>query len=296
MNFKKLATDMVPFVRRNDLLEDLDATAKIIKDNGLPLYERAKFLDSHKWSSKEMRTFQAEWDKKSGLRGNWVPQVRKVLENCLKNAEVLRRLISRYMADETYREAMSYLKANLASHAVYMGFFSRYATMVLNHACACEARAAGSSDVKELTPADQRWLTDNAETFCELVPVLNRKDSKLKAELEKVPNTVIEADQVSYQVEMLGKNAVDPTRAGFIATKSNPILWVQLKIADWVHDRYEAAQQERTTVELRLSNLEAQLSNKPEDENIRGQIAYQQDRLSKLNRSIADYEEKIGEL
>ena len=296
MNFSNLITSMVPSLKRNDLLDDLDATRKIAKEVTKPLYERAAFLQKHKWKSKGQQQFQKEWEKAyRGNKGNWVAATSKTVDACLENSDVIGRLIGRYMSDETYREAMSFLKANLTAYATYMGFYVRYATLALNNACAEEAIAENpDAEIADVKPGDKRWLMENAERFAQLDHVLNRKANKLKSDLEKVPDTVIDPDQVAYQMSMLGRKNTDPLEMGFVVPgKFNPVLWIQTAWADWQHDRYESAQQEKITVELRLANLEAMLKGTPSDDNVVRQIGYQQERLDKLNRKLREYEETI---
>lgn len=296
MQLEQFIKNMVPLMRRGDLLEDLDASVKIIREVSLPIYERGKFLDRHKWKDRRNQEFQKYWEQADRAnKGNWVPATRAALENILKTSEVVSRMIQRSMADETYAQAMSYFKATLVQYSTYVSFFSRYANEQLNCAAALEALAINPrADVSEPKPADQRWLVENRKAFCMLNRIMSMNDRELKRELNKVPDTVIDVDQLGYQVELLGKTKTDPLRMGFIPVAYNPILWVRTKIADFTHDRYEAALEQRTTVEMRLANLQAMSNGSDPDPNIEKQIAYRQDQLTKLNRKISEYEEQVN--
>lgn len=295
MKLDQFVNKMVPFLRRNELLEDLDTSVKIIRDVSLPLFERAKFLDNHKWKDRQNQEFQTFWNKADREnKGNWVPGVRKALEQLLKNAEVVSKLISSRMSDETYKDAMSYLKANLTQYVAHISFFVKYANLQLNNACALEAAAFDkNADIEDLAPATRRWLMENRGAFASVYRIMVIRDSELSREMQKVPDAIIEPEAFGHQTDMLGRAKTDPLRMGFIPVVLNPFLWVQIKIADWVHDRYEAAREEKTTVELRLAELHALSSGNQADENIRRQIKYRQDQLTKLDRRIRDYEEQV---
>ena len=299
MNILKLVQGLLPSFERRRILEDLHFKADELKETVLPCYKSAAdALANHTFADAELKKWAQKFlnDNKSGIRGNHVVVIAETAKRLYDNMSVIEKAVNAVFADDVVAAGLTFRKASLLQYVGYIAFFLAYARKVLLWTYIAETAKIDLKPgviSKELSKGEMDWLLENADSFARVVRMMSVKANDFEKALANIPDMVVRPENLDAVSRTVGEDKLDPFRANFISARLNPIYAVRLRVAEWQVARYEAAKQERRTLEFRLLNLQQQLKGK-EDPKVQQAIEYNEARLSRLNYRIKEMEEEYA--
>lgn len=296
MKMKDYISSLLPSFTKTRMIEDLGVVREELRHTTLPAYQTAaKAFANTRFKAQELVKFEEEFKKnvKSRFRGgNSVIIMAQILEQVDKNIDVAERSVNAYYSDDVMREAMTYLKANLAQYIETVTFVVRYARRHLLFVVSAEnAATADNPTYFGMTEGEFEWLRVQRYNFFQALCVMGGfKPEEVEKNFKEIPDIVLTKDNASVIEKTVGLQKVDPFQFGLIPVWLNPIYHVRMNIAEWQVKRYKAAKHEKETIELRLLQLKHQQSGKT-DARLQEQIEYNEGRLQKLNYELKEMED-----
>lgn len=301
MRIDKFLNSLLPSFKKDNLREEISSVQTELNELTLPVYETAYItLAKVKFTSKETANFQKMWERvvKPAPAGNYIVGTRSVLLTMSENISTIERLIEKNFVNDVFKDAMSYLRANLIQYLELMGFVVKYARKLLHFTLyeltAEEDKKAGLVS-NPLTKADMTYLVEKQLDFLQAINSMNVKKSDLESKFRNIPDVNATIDNVDTMEATVGKERLDPFKVGFIPTAVNPFFFFGKKIAEYQVSRYNVAVEEKKALELRLLNMK-QIQEGKQDPKLQQAIEYSEDRLVKLNYRLREMEkEYLGE-
>lgn len=298
MKLDKFVSALLPSFSRKDVRTDISNIRDEIGEL-LPIYRTAllTFKNFH-FQDKEVKAFASRFDKavNNGFNGNFIVVTDLTLQRALDNLPVVEKLVERHFADEVFRDAMTYLRANVIQYVEALSFATRYATKLLNWVTWAESAAVDNfsrTSGNPLKPAEVEWLVTKAPDFFAVLNMLGLKKEVVEKQFGDIPDVAVTEESSARIDEVIGKNRTDPFKFGFIPTWMNPFYHISMKVAEYQAARYDALQEERQSIELRLLNLRNAIAGN-DDPNLQEKIEYNLNRRAKVSARLSKMEEEYG--
>lgn len=297
MDFGKYVESLLPSLGKDRVLEDIRNLREELQDTVIPPYaSAAEFFKQFKFQDKITKDLSKDFDRmvKTKYRGDMVAVLSQVWGNSVEGLDELDRLVDKYYGTTVTSTGMTFLKANVLQHVEAMGFAFRYARRLLMYLYALETQHYSKDGDKVtgsfLSKPEREWMQMHYRDFLHVVNILATPAGDLGRIYGQVPDALIEPERVEEMKATMGTSKIDPLKHGFIPSALWPLYHVRIRIAEWQVARRDAAREEVRAMEFRLLNLKNQTSGQG-NARIEQEIAYSEDRISKLNRKIAKLEE-----
>jgi hypothetical protein len=297
MDFGKYVESLLPSLGKDRVLEDIRNLREELQDTVIPPYASAtEFFKQFKFQDKTTKDLAKDFERtvKTKYRGDMVAVLSQVWGNSVDGLDELDRLVDKYYGTTVTATGMTFLKANVLQHVEAMGFAFRYARRLLMYLYALETQHYSKDGDKVtgsfLTKPEREWMQVHYRDFLHVINILAIPAGDLGRIYGQVPDALIEPERVEEMKATMGTSKVDPLKHGFIPSALWPLYHVRIRIAEWQVARRDAAREEVRAMEFRLLNLKNQTGGQS-NARIEQEIAYSEDRISKLNRKIAKLEE-----
>lgn len=295
MSILNYFTSLIPSLEKRTILEDINNSLGELKSCTLPILKNTQETmgsNNYRFKDKDIEAFNKKFnrDNKSGIKGNFVSVSYEIAKRIEENGPLLLKVVDEMFSTGMIASAITYRKASVLKYIEATSFFQIYTRKLLSQAYALETAAVGASDLAQaLSPGEAKWLKDNEDTYIGCLTGLSMKSQLFEKALQDTPDTIVNPDTVNVVHATTGGKS-DPFKMNFIGTSMNPIYHIRLRIADYQNAKYEAAMQERKTIELRILQLKNKQEGK-EDAKLEQMIEYNMARLEKLNYKIKKMEE-----
>lgn len=296
MRIDKFLKNLIPSFKKDVLREELANVRKEISDNTIPQYASAlEVFARHKFSSKEVLGFERGFDRavKTEFRGNFVTITYETLKRIVDNMPVLERLVERSFVEDVFRDALTYLRANVIQYLEQVGFVAKYARRLMIWVSYEETQELDKKSGivgQGPTKAEIKWLLDNASAFYMAINSLAVKKQVVEKAFSDIPDAIVTEEGNAEVEATVGADKTDPFKFGFVAHPLNPFYLFGKIRAERQVKRYESAKEEARLLELRLLNMRQRQAGNT-DPKLQQNIEYSEDRLQKLNIQIQDMEE-----
>lgn len=298
MKLRDFANALLPSFTKSQLIDDLTAIRKELKECIIPPYTTAtQVFGKRKFKDEKVAEFEELFDKKvkTKFRGNIYGVTEQVLKRMLGNIDTLERLVEAHYADDVMKDATTYLQLNLVQYIETMTFVSRYARGMLAWSLILESAAMGSSDSVEasITKAEVEWLYAQRNNFFTALVIMSGDQKELQDNFNEIPDITVAQESIDAVLATVGLDRLDPFSFGLIPVWLNPIYHIRMKVAEWQVARINAAKEEKKVLEMRIMHLKNLDAGKP-DASLQKQIEYNEDRLMRLNQKLKEYEEEYA--
>ena len=295
MRAEDFIRSLLPDFDKSRITEDLRLAYDELRDKTLPAYKQAdQFLAKHKFQSQEVinleTVLKASFTKPP--TGNIISVLYHGLQQSLVTLAETSRLIERSYGEDILGQGLTYYKASLLQLAEYVQFITRYTRRLLNYIYVAEtAQYENQQSINEaLIPADIEWILGNFENFCKAFVITSKDIKDINNSLKDIPDIQVTPDNAGNQA--IHAKQLDPLGFGFIPVALNPIYHIRMAIATWQTNKYHATKAEIQCLQLRIANLKAVQSGKP-DANIQKEINYYEERVQNLLRKNAELEQRL---
>lgn len=299
MRIDKFVSSLLPSFKKDTLREDIANIREELVSRLTPVYGSAvQTLAKHQFTSREVVGFDRNWSRqvRTEFRGNFIVVIHQTLLRLQENLPAIEKLVERYYMDDTYKDGLTYLKANLLQYIELIGFTLKYARRLLNFVIweevATEDKQSGLVG-QGPNKAERDWLVTNASHFYTAINTLAVKRNVIEKSFNEIPDAIANPENVAEIEATVGVGRVDPFRMGFIPVWLNPIYHVRMRIAEYQVARYNEQKEEIKLLEFRLLNLRQRQTGEI-DPRIEQQIEYTEGRLDKLRYKVAQLEEEYA--
>lgn len=301
MRIDKFLGALLPSFKKDNLREEISSILTELEETAIPVYESAAdTLGKVKFVSKETMAFQKNWERtvKIDAKGNYVIGTLAVLQHMRQNLGYIQTLVEKNFVEDVFRDAMTFLRANVIQYVETMGFVVKYARKLLLwtfYELSMEADRKAGLVSSGLSKAEVRWLAENAMNYLQAMNAMGLKRPDLESHFRKIPDATATVDNVATIESTVGTDRTDPFKMNFIPTSLNPFFFIGKKIAEYQVSRYNVALEEKKALEMRLLNFRQQQEGR-NDPKLQQAIEYSEDRLLKLNYKLREMEaEYLGE-
>jgi hypothetical protein len=142
-----------------------------------------------------------------------------------------------------------------------------------------------------MTPAEIEAVKSGLLDFCLTIEILSRDVKETQRLIKGVPDALITTLTEKTFPSTLGMGKIDPLRMNGLSARFNPFHFAGMFIAEYQANKYKASKTTLELVQLRKLNLE-KIYDKTQDAGLQKEIEYMENRVSKLNYSIAQMEKE----
>ena len=299
MSKTTITTDFLPQVEKTRVLDSVDTTMKLLRDETLPVYDATLrnnlFTLRHSFKSPWVQKRAKAYDTVMGrlVKGNLVEGTRGLLASSLKRLEWIRGQFE--LGSDILKDNITYKKVMLIQLYDAHCFFIDYARRLLLVIYSFESPAylSGEEDSIPYSKAELLEIEEGFDTFLKVSSIFARSGDNATRVLEQIPEAKFEPNELAVAKSTLGLNKIDPMGLGFSPTTMNPIWYLGTMWEEMQHSKYEAAKEERKALELRLIQMRLEQQSKRDATNDRA-IEYSESRLRNLNLKIAKMEKRYA--
>jgi len=288
---------LLPSISKDTVIEDIALTKSILEESVIPAYATAtECFKGWKVKSPEVENIFKVISRTVDLgRGNVINGIYDLLPVVVENLEYISKNAQKILNEEVSASGFSYKRANILQLVEGASFLAKYASKLLVYVFVGETHATGGEESirQTLTPIEVAWITQNVSYFAKMLAILSNKPNTVQAQLEGIPDIIVNKDNAEVLPSTLGEHKVDPFRMGFIPVFLNPIYHIRMSIAEWQADRYNRAKDELELVRLRRVRLEKQAQGNA-DAHLQKEIDYVERRIQSLDAKIAKMEKDYG--
>lgn len=301
MTISKFVKAMVPSLTKNQVLEDIDTTIAEINETVIPAYSSAfeagmftdKYLPKSKWMKDKYKSFQsAGFNRRDSL----FPMIHATMSGLVVRLEWIRKQLKTEPGTSIVADGITYKSATMLQLVSAAAWYVKYSRQFLLASYSYEIPeyyTKANSDVYDppFSPVELKQINASFPNFMNMMVIFVKpRDDTFKA-IESIPDFAVdeklEESSTAFGVDY---SRLNPMNIGFIPYQWNPVYHVKMFVADWQHDRYLGAKEEKVALELRLLALQRAKDSGVSDPNLEHTIAENTKRLMRLNKKIADVE------
>lgn len=307
MSLKDFLSSIVPHFERNRILEDIDSLCDDLSTTLIPSYKAAaKLFSGRKFTSdagKSMEAmFHVRFPKERNI--NHVSFTLANLDSLLETLKLIESNIDKYFDRDVTRDALTYKRAAVLQFLSVARFYNDYAgrhllRLVANEDAAFKA-SNGANGVEftndsGLLPADKKFFQANLENFLHASQIVAIGGDQIMERLNQMQDLQIVLDRINTVTATLGVENVDPLRLGFMGPNatSSPIYKIRAAIANYQVATNNRNKELSKLLQLRLFALKDAYEFK-NDPKLQREIEYNEERLHRLNQSVAEFEEQYA--
>lgn len=285
---------MLPTFKKRDIISEIEVTLSNLNECTIPVYDNyAREMKTWNFASKEainlVQTFNTLVKQR---KGNIIVSTAFGLHEASKVAAEMSRSFEKRFQNDVSREGLTYNEAQSLQLSAALGFFERYARRLLSYLVIVETGKFDSGNsMLSLTDGHRKYITNHFTPFCLLLNAFTQGSGAVLAALKSVPELEIIPENDEAVASIQGKDKLDPFRMNLIGMNLNPFYVIGMRQAISKVKRYDEAQEERNMLELRLIHLKNVRQGQPSPE-IEQEIQYNEDRLSRIQAEIQDFEEE----
>lgn len=294
-NFFARVLDFAPTFSRNQVCASADKTYDNVTKHTLPLMLSASDLfQGQKLKDKTSIDFLKQITQAVSGK-NAFDSIAKCLQNAVGILEYCNEQSYKIFNTTEARQGMTFAKFTLLRTVQCCEFASEYSRKLLNYVLAQEALANGVNDLG-VSKKETQWLDDNILDFVVALKALDQNKEGFKAHIEGIPDAIItEATERTFSTT-IGQKKYDPMGVRQFSVEFSPFYFIGMLKANWQEKKFQAAQEDLLTIQMRILHLE-KLKVGTGDAKIEKQIAYHQERVTKLTQEIEEMKKdyQLGE-
>lgn len=289
---------LVPHIEKDQILEDLRLTEVELENIVVPAYRDATSLfATDRFLSKENEVIQEQVtanlkSTRMGRQTTFLGEFQIRLEAVQKNIPILQKLINHEIGRDVITEGVSAKKVVLIRIAEKISYISRYSLDLLNLVYVNEASMA-KTDARQLSmsPAEMAKAKACVVNLAKLLQSYGVDPKDFEKTLSKTPDILLSKNEDQVVTGSFHDSDFDSMTPAFTTGfVGNPIYHLRMAVAEWQSKRYKASQEKKKTLELRLLHLQIQKEKGEENPKLVKEIAYNQERVAKLDRYLKEVE------
>lgn len=305
----KYLKSLVPQLEKNTILDDLDVSIKMLKDvldkdikamkSGGVFSGKDKLVYKDKMLKKWNTMFkQANGKNSSGL--DMVEVIFNSYPKIIKTAEALYDRIEKELPSSVLSDAIPADKLVLTRAAEHISFISTFTPFVLNVVSAIMVSDYSKSEKKDakhgLPDISFKRMTKYIVGYGSILGIYSGDTKKIMKAIDDTPDVILSKQNADLTAASLGTNKLDRLDSGLATHFTyNPIYHVRVMITEYQVNRYNANKETRNTLMLRNEYLVQLQRTGESDPKIEREIAYNQNRINRLNKIIDEYEADLGD-
>lgn len=295
MKILSFIQSLLPFLKKDDVLEDLRVTKAELELTVAPSYESAeKFYGSKKFESKDAQgvntAFFRNYSGQGSKKSSFIAEISNKMKDVLLNLKYVTEQLEELLEHDVIREGLTAKKALLINYAETFSDFSRRATDLLIYVYTAEAKnAGGGEEANSITPVVEKTIMMLMLDFANGFSAISMPNAKFIKGIEEAPDAVVNAKTASSVASVFGDEKVDSQALPMHNFERNPIYHIRLVIAEWQANRYKTMQNKKRLLELRLLNLKSLQDDSP-DPSIEKEIVYLQNRIEGIEYKMHQME------
>lgn len=300
MSLTAFFKSLVPNFDRTRVMEELELAKKNLINETLPpfkaLTEAKIFGGTAPFKSAPIKRINSVYQREVGTRNNFVFSLTTILSNLAEGMPELERYVEEsFKTNNISKLALTYNKISLLRVVSLINFLTLYSRRALLYTYGKEVREEHNygAVTEPFTKGEVKWLEDHLVNFSRCAKVFSQPVRQILNTLESVPDIVYDPSREGDVTAMVGKQKVDPLRAGFIPVVSDIVWFFGARIMEYQAARYHAAKEERQSLELRLAQLIAAKQNEGDAAQDKT-IEVTEARLRDANYRIAKMERDYG--
>lgn len=299
MSKSTITTGFLPQVEKNRVLDSVDTTMRLLRDETLPVYDATLrnnlFTLRHSFKNPWVQKRAKAYDTVMGrlIKGNLIEGTRQLLSTSLKRLEWIRGQFE--LGSDVLKDNLTYKKVMLIQLYDAHSFFIDYARRLLLVIYSFESPTYLSGEDVDFpySKAELLEIEEGFDTFLKVSVIFARGGDNTLRLMEQIPEVKFIPQELSVAKSTLGLNNIDPLQLGFSPTTMNPIWYLGTMWEEYQHSKYESAKEERKALELRLIQMRLEQQSKRDATNDRA-IEYSESRLRNLNLKIAKLEKRYA--
>lgn len=297
MELMTFIKSLLPFMKKDQVIEDLAVTLREMETHVIPSYDNAiKTYEKLRLKSKEgislNKVFYTGFKGRTGAALNLIVSIQKSLPNVLANIRSLEELASKELDTDIVAEGISAKKANLIQLSTYASFISSFSMDVIEYITFFETQAISKDPSEDSIPKYRlQYIQDNILNYGRLLLLFSGSGRDFLSDFEKIPDITITSNNYSAASGIYNDRRLNPYGASLTQRfESSPIYHIRLVITEWQTARYKANEEKKQYLQLKLLELETELQNNP-NLGLQKEIIYTRNRIDRIEADLKEMRE-----
>lgn len=290
MNIVDFVKNLISRISKDDVLDDIDNTIKVLETCLLPISANFK-QNTGSFKSSKVKTLLEPFvsNYKGKNKSDIIDVIATTTPMLLTNAKILKQMLEAEIEPDVIKDGLTAKKLILIRACEHLEFLSSMGLDVLNICCNIEVEDTNKDvDYEKPHTVLSNQTLSNLANYGFLLSSYAVEADKFKAMVDKAPETIFNSMNSNLIGSFYGSSEIDPLNIHVMHNfRGNPIYHFRMVIAEWQTRRYKAKKEKKEMLELKILHLKS-LNDKNPDPKIEQMINHTQSRVNKLEREMED--------
>lgn len=294
INFVKA---MLPRVQKSTIEEDVRTTIKELESITIPRFKasgehfRVMKIEDETLLAVSKQFYDSMQVKFKGP--NMIFDMGQAYDRLYQNLQHISKLVSSLLEADILNEGLTVKKAHLIRAVSSMSFASSFGLDFLDYVLLLETNKR-TKEVEPIDPYRKKYFDARYQMFFRAINDYSMEPEKFTKVMLDIPDAVITPKNAASLSAVFEPRKMDPFGGiGPSGFTGNPIYHIRLAISSWQTARYEAWDEKKKLLELRLLQLQ-ELESGKKNPQLDQEIIYLEKRISKLEKNMREVEEDLG--
>lgn len=287
--------NLKPLYERREMLNTLTSLRDEHNDSLMPVVrDIAETFNGHSFKSQLYKDYEQNLRKHATFNQPAILLVLKSIENLQTVFPFLEKEIRENFGPQIATASMTYDSVNVLRYLDSVAFYIRYARKFLLKVVADESAQIGGTKPTWVR-GELEYLDKNVANFAGLLVTMLKNDGELRQAFRKVSTAVVDGETADLAFKTLGQDKIDPLRLVAFSPQKNILMSLGKTIVEWQVNRYRAAKEDLTALQMRLQEMRELQSSGKASPAVQNAIKKLEERVTKLDTKLAEMEEDARE-
>lgn len=297
MELMTFIKSLLPFMKKDQVLEDLAVTLREMETLVIPSFDNAiKTYEKLRLKSKESnaldKIFYTGFKGRTGAALNLIVSIQKTLPNVLANMRSLEELAEKELDVDIIADGISAKKANLIQLSTYASFISSFSMDVIEYITFFETRAISKDPSEDSIPKYRlEYIQENTLNYGRLLLLFSESGRDFLNDFDKIPDIVITSNNYNAASGIYNDRKLNPYGVNLTQRfEASPIYHFRLLLTEWQTARYKANEEKKQYLQLKLLELQTELQDNP-NPGLQKEILYTRNRIDRIEADLKEMRE-----
>lgn len=296
MSLTSFVRSLEPIYERRQIRDAITAVRTELEDFTQPvLKDYVAFYQNRLVRSETARLFKRKLASQVSYRDSlWAVVMQESLDTLRKDLNVIDDIVRADFTGTIASDDISFNRANVLRFIELSGFYVRYMRKLILATIGEESRFVPRATPFNISQGEAEIVTLGMDSFVRFTAMILRTKQSFGQVMRGISDASMTTNELEVVTSALGIPKTDPFSLSSYNKQFNPILSLGKAFAEWQVKRFQAAKEERTSLQLRLQELREleQESGGTPNPKLQQFITHTEKRIEGLDYSIGKFEEE----
>lgn len=296
MSLTSFVRSLEPIYERRQIRDAIANVRTELEDFTQPvLTDFAEFYRNRLVRSDTAKLFKRKLTGSVSYRDSqWAAVLQETLDTLRKDLNVVDDIVRSDFSGTVASSDISFNRANVLRFIELSGFYVRYARKLILAIIGEESRFVARATPFHISQGEAEIVTLGMDSFVRFTAMVLRSKQNFGQVMRSISDASMTTNELEVVTSALGIAKTDPFSLSSYNKQFNPLLSLGKAFAEWQVKKFQAAKEERTSLQLRLQELREleQESGGEPNPKLQQFIVHTEKRIEGLDYSIGKFEEE----